>query len=419
MSPVESDEEDLTRKQRREQARAGRKAAEEAAASDAARRKRLTQLGGAVAVVVVAIIIVLVAAGGGSSSKPPAVTSTTAIKQVAAVESTLGGATQNGNVLGSPTAPVTMQYFGDLECPICKDFTLGALSTIIQKWVKTGKLKIEYRSLETATREPETFRTQQVAMLAAGKQNKAWNYIELFYHEQGEEGSGYVTESYLQGLAKQVPGLNLAKWTADRGEPQLQGQIAKDTQEANNQGFTGTPAFLIGKTGVPGKKYEYTLAIGSVGLRSSVRKSPQGLAPADERPGIENDAGHALGDRHRARGLPDLHPLRRHHAALLDQGQPVQPGAEIGVLGSRGNTGRPPRADRLHRHPRDASGARSRDAQAGDGRDLTGRVRLQHVPDLPRGLHAGKNLRVVRRQRGAADDHHAPVRLAVPARRGA
>jgi len=258
MSPVESDEEDLTRKQRREQARAERKAAEEAAAAGDAKRRRLTQLGGAVAVVVVAIVVVLVITGGSSSSKPPAATSTTALKQVSLVEGTLNGTTQKGIVLGNPNAPVTMQYYGDLECPICRDFTLGALPPIIQKWVKSGKLKIEYRSLETATREPETFRTQQVAMMAAGKQNKAWNFIELFYHEQGEEGSGYVTESYLQGLAKQVPGLNLTKWTTDRGDQQLQAQLAADTQEANNQGFTGTPSFLIGKTGGQLKKYEYT-----------------------------------------------------------------------------------------------------------------------------------------------------------------
>ena len=80
-------------------------------------------------------------------------------------------------------------------------------------------MKIEYRSMETATREPEVFDTQQVAALAAGKQNKMWNYLETFYHEQGEESSGYVTESYLQGLAQQVTGLNLATWTNDRSDP--------------------------------------------------------------------------------------------------------------------------------------------------------------------------------------------------------
>ena len=48
-----------------------------------------------------------------------------------------------------------------------------------------------------------------------------WNYLELFYHQQGEENTGYVTERYLQELAQQVPGLNLATWTRDRSEPAL------------------------------------------------------------------------------------------------------------------------------------------------------------------------------------------------------
>jgi protein-disulfide isomerase len=257
---------DLTRKQRREQARTERKAAEQAAAAGAARRRRMTQLGGAVAVVVVAIVAILIAtSGGGSKSntkeleKPggPRTTGPTH-EAVVAVTSELNGIPQTGSVLGKPTAPVTMAYFGDLECPICKEFTLGALPKVIQNDVRTGKLKIEYRNLETATREPETFRNQQSAALAAGKQNKGWYYIELFYHLQGAEGSGYVTEKYLQGLAEATPGLNLTKWTADRADQSFQATLATDAQEANNSGFNGTPAFLIGKTGGAMKKLEYT-----------------------------------------------------------------------------------------------------------------------------------------------------------------
>jgi protein-disulfide isomerase len=161
----------------------------------------------------------------------------------------VGGIPQSGNALGSPTAPVTLKYFGDLECPICKEFTLGALPQIIQKWVRTGKVRVEYNSMETATHEPEVFNTQQVAAYAAGKQDKAWNFIETFYHEQGEEQTGYVTEKYLQGIASQVPGLNLSQWQTDRADTELLNEVETDKQLANNEGFTGTPSFLIGKTG--------------------------------------------------------------------------------------------------------------------------------------------------------------------------
>jgi protein-disulfide isomerase len=258
MSTAEGDEQDLTRKQRREQARAERKEVEQAQAASAVRRTRMMQLG-VVAVIVVAIIVgIVVATGGGGKKTTIEKPSNGTSPVVTEVSALLNGIPQSGSTLGSPTAPVTLQYFGDLECPVCRSFTEGALKPLIEADVRTGKLRIEYRSLQTATPEPETFKTQQVAALAAGKQQKAWYYIELFYHQQGEEKTGYVTESYLQGLAKQVPGLDLSKWASDRSNPELANSVASDGQAANSFGFTGTPAFAIGKTGGPAKKFEYS-----------------------------------------------------------------------------------------------------------------------------------------------------------------
>ena len=126
-SGVDDDEAELTRKQRREQARAQRKALEEAEAASAKRRTRLTQLGIVAAIVVAIVVVILIATGGGGSSKPVKSGSKVANENVAVVDSLVGGIPQHGNTLGDPNAPVTLQYFGDLECPICKEFTLGAL----------------------------------------------------------------------------------------------------------------------------------------------------------------------------------------------------------------------------------------------------------------------------------------------------
>jgi len=256
MSTVEGDDEqDLTRKQRREQARAQRRELEEAEAASAKRRTRLTQLGIVAGIVVAIIVVILLATGGGSKTAIPK-NSKEVNATVGEVTSLLQGIPQSGNTLGNPNAPVTLQYFGDLECPVCKAFTLGALPSLIQSYVRSGKLKIEYHAMETATREPATFNTQQIAALAAGKQKKAWHYLELFYHQQGEEDSGYVTESYLQNLARQVPGLNFAAWSAARNDPALATSITSDAQAANVNAFRGTPSFLIGKTGGTLQKFE-------------------------------------------------------------------------------------------------------------------------------------------------------------------
>ena len=275
MSQVEG-QDDLTRKQRREQARAQRKALEEAQAAKSAQRKRLIQLGGAIGVVVVIIAIILLATGGGGSKPAVAPKSPEANQATTEVTSLLQGIPQSADTLGKASAPVTLQYFGDLQCPVCREFTLGALPTLINKYVRAGKLKIEYRSLETATREPETFRTQQIAALAAGKQKLMWNYVELFYHEQGEEGSGYVTESFLQGLASQVPGLKPSSWSSARNDPAFATQVTTDAQAANQAGFNGTPSFLIGKTGGSTQKLEYSSLTDPSSFEAAIEKQLKG-----------------------------------------------------------------------------------------------------------------------------------------------
>jgi hypothetical protein len=244
------------------------------------------------AVVVAAIAVVAITAGGGS---PPPSSGPPANQTERGIDSLLGGIPQSANTLGQPMAPVTLRWFGDLECPFCKEFTLGALPAIIRQWVRSGQLKIEYFSMQTATREPKTFKAQEVAALAAGMQNKMWNYVETFYHEQGEEGSGYVTEKYLQGIANQIAGLNKPLWVEDRHDPALESRLVTELRVAQRARFTGTPSFLISRRG------------GAIG-----RLSPRSLT--DPKP--FNVAIEYLLGRGRPRAIPaafepaDLLPLR-------------------------------------------------------------------------------------------------------------
>jgi protein-disulfide isomerase len=246
---VDHDQPVLTRAERRQQAGETRHALEQARIERDLRRRRIKWLGSVVVVIVSAIVAVLIASGQSSAPAKVAPQGAQARAVTAAVTALLAGIPQDGNVLGRPTAPVTLQYFGDLECPVCRSFTTQALPSIIRRWVRGGELKIEYRSLQTATREPEVFASQQVAALAAGRQSRMWNFLETFYAEQGQEDSGYVTESFIQGVATQVPGLDLPHWSAARADNALGQAVASDAQTAANDGLDGTPAFLIGRRG--------------------------------------------------------------------------------------------------------------------------------------------------------------------------
>jgi protein-disulfide isomerase len=249
MRVTPGEDQQATRKERREQARQDRKALEAQHSQAQARQRRLMQLGGAALAAIIVIGMVIAVASSGSTShitKPGTPGAVTAVNEVTEL---LAGIPQQGQALGNPKAPVTMQYFGDLECPICREFTIGALPNLIAKDVRAGKLRIEYHSMETATHEPTVFREQQAAALAAGKQNLMWDFVELFYHQQGQEDTGYVTPAYLKERALQIPGLNLAKWEEERHNPAYEADLEKDSEEVGRRGFTGTPSFLLGKTG--------------------------------------------------------------------------------------------------------------------------------------------------------------------------
>jgi protein-disulfide isomerase len=244
MSDGEDDEQGLTRKQWRKPARARR-----TEVVVALKRTWIEQLGIVAAIVIAAAVVTLLADGCSSKQGTSTLSRAQAQRTDAEVRSLLAGIPQHRNILGDPKAPVTLQYFADLECPYCKRFTLGVLPSLIQSYVRRGNLKIEYRSLETATRNPETFKLQQVAALAAGKQNKMWDFIDLFYREQGQEGTGYVSERYLQALAQRVSGLSLIGWTAARNDPELAQAITSDAQAASNAGITSSPSFLLVRAG--------------------------------------------------------------------------------------------------------------------------------------------------------------------------
>jgi protein-disulfide isomerase len=165
------------------------------------------------------------------------------------VRSLLAGIPEQGETLGRASAPVTLVFYGDLECLTTRGWALAYLPAIIQRYVRPGTMKIEFRAFKTDTHDQREFVAQQTAAIAAGAQNRLWPFIETFYYEQGREYTPYVTEAFLDGIAKQLPGLDLSRWHRDRDGGRRSELVAEEDQSARAFGFHDTPAFQIGPTG--------------------------------------------------------------------------------------------------------------------------------------------------------------------------
>jgi len=206
-----------------------------------------------------ALIVGSVVLGGGSTSSP----GTTGATPVA-----VAGIAQHGTVLGNPAAKVQLSQYEDLQCPICKQYMDNAFGPIVTEYVKTGKVKVDFRGL--AFIGPDSEKALRIA-LAAGKQNKLWDVVELFYKEQGTENTGWVTDAKIDEILAQVPGLDVAKVKADAQSAEISSQIAAVQAEASARQVSGTPTFFVAIRKAP----PYALA-------------PQSLTPDAFRPALDD-----------------------------------------------------------------------------------------------------------------------------------
>jgi protein-disulfide isomerase len=232
-----------TRKERRATARAERDRAAEAA--QARRRQRLWILGGVLALAVVIVAVIAIAVGSGGDAKPTAKKGEILPGQIE-TNARFAGIPQRGIAVGNPNAPVTLVEFADLQCPFCRNYTTTVLPSVVDRYVRTGKLRMEFRNVSFIGND--SLRAAQMAG-GASLQNKLWQYVDLFYINQGEENSGYVTDEFLTRIGRAVRELNVQKAMNDRSLPSVQRALTEAQTEWTVAGFSGTPAFLLGPTG--------------------------------------------------------------------------------------------------------------------------------------------------------------------------
>lgn len=204
--------------------------------------RRTIVLGSLVAAAVVAGALAAVFSLSPSGTPPQTVTG------VAEVASMLRGVPQHGTALGSPTAPVTLMEFADLQCPYCGMWERDALPTIVARYVRTGKVRIEFEGM--AFVGPDSATALRTALAAAG-QNRFWDVVALLYKNQGTENTGWVTEPLLRAIGDAIPGVDAGRMLADRNSTAVDAALSRAGAVAQRMSIQSTPSFAIGRTGGP------------------------------------------------------------------------------------------------------------------------------------------------------------------------
>jgi protein-disulfide isomerase len=212
----------------------------EAKATEAARRQRLLQLSvGGVFLAIIIVVVIIVVAGSGGGDKGG---ESSNLSDVGEVNTLLTGIPQTATVLGKPGAPVKIFEYGDLQCPFCKENAETVTPPIIEDAVRNGEASLTFRNYIIIG--PDSVPAGEAA-LAAGAQGKAWNFIELWYRNQGEENSGYVTEEFIESIGKGAGIPDLAQWNKERKSKKYKKKLEETTKQAQKIGFEGTPSFAV------------------------------------------------------------------------------------------------------------------------------------------------------------------------------
>jgi protein-disulfide isomerase len=158
----------------------------------------------------------------------------------------LVGVEQHNEMLGSPTAPVRMVYFDDTQCPFCEEWHRNVLPTLIKRYVRTGKLQIQWRGFPVVG--PDSVKGERF-VLAAGLQDHLWDVLDDVFANQGAENSGWLTPALLEQIGSSIPGFNVPRAMADTGSQAVSQEAHADSQLGRKRNLQGVPSFLLGRRG--------------------------------------------------------------------------------------------------------------------------------------------------------------------------
>ena len=236
------------------------KRAAEAAARARAERRRRSLLGGVVAglVVLVALVVVVVVqtqrtTTSASAATPPNTTGGTEI------------------VVGSASAPVTVDLYEDFQCPNCKAFEAESGSTLAQL-IAAGTVQAHYHGmafLDTSANDKYSTRALNAAaaVVAAGGPTAFQTFHDLLFAHQPAEGGSGLTDAQLVQYATQAGATGS---TVEQAIKKLTygDWVKTSTDQASKDGVTGTPTVLVA-----GKKLE---DISAAGLSAAVSAAASG-----------------------------------------------------------------------------------------------------------------------------------------------
>ena len=143
------------------------------------------------------------------------------------------------HIRGNPDAPVTLEEYGDFQCPPC-----GMFSAFLAQLEKEydSRLRVVFRNFPLTMHEHA--REAALAAEAAGLQGRFWEMHDVLYREQDSWSKAPNVRNLFESYAGTI-GLDLNKFKNDMDSEQANARVDADRQRGESLGIKITPTLFI------------------------------------------------------------------------------------------------------------------------------------------------------------------------------
>ena len=149
-------------------------------------------------------------------------------------------------LLGDDQAKIIIVEFADYQCEACVKFHKEIKGALIEKFVKTGKVKFLFKDLivnDSPNNEASTLAAS--ASYCAAEQGKYWEYNDELYTNSQGENIGWATKDNLKQFASNIGIANIVQFSDCIESDKYYNLVNENDAFAKNIGLTTAPTFIF------------------------------------------------------------------------------------------------------------------------------------------------------------------------------
>src|SRR3982751_7074581 len=155
------------------------------------------------------------------------------------------GGSESMHVRGNPKAPVTLEEFGDYQCPPC-----GKMAEPVNQLEKDFRPNLRLTFYNFPLPNHQHARKAAYAAEAADLQGKFWEMHDLIYKEQGNWSKAADAQPLFESYAGML-GLDLDRFKKDMQSEVVKERVEADHRRGSSIGVQNTPTLFLNNKAIP------------------------------------------------------------------------------------------------------------------------------------------------------------------------